>query len=254
MAFFFKRGGIAVLVASSIPLLLAPDAKAAPTVACGPGTNPLSVLFTALTKGQQFQCVDKLFTIGDPQSLVDTNDYTQNPLGGSLSFQWSDLSALPNYGDDLFSISLDFVPNLIGPRTGNFEYTIATTAAGYSFRDASLDSNVDYDADLPGNTTVAKRIYDPVSSTLIASLSSVDGFPNSPSKVPLFDYTEIHVIDEWSVVKGDTLDNIKNGFRQNFTLTPPESTVPGPLPLLGAGAAFGFSRRLRSRLLAARQG
>ena len=29
---------------------------------------------------------------------------------------------------------------------------------------------------------------------------------------------------------------------------PPSSSVPGPLPLLGAGAAFGWSRRLRSRL------
>ena len=30
--------------------------------------------------------------------------------------------------------------------------------------------------------------------------------------------------------------------------TPPSAATPGPLPLLGAGAAFGFSRRLRSRL------
>ena len=28
------------------------------------------------------------------------------------------------------------------------------------------------------------------------------------------------------------------------------SEVPGPLPLLGAGAAFGFSRRIRSRIKA----
>ena len=30
--------------------------------------------------------------------------------------------------------------------------------------------------------------------------------------------------------------------------TTKEVFVPGPLPLLGAGAAFGFSRRLRSRI------
>ncbi|MEI6112334.1 MAG: hypothetical protein WCP63_11800 [Cyanobium sp. ELA712] len=30
----------------------------------------------------------------------------------------------------------------------------------------------------------------------------------------------------------------------------PDDTVPGPLPLLGAGAAFGFSRRIRSRIKA----
>jgi len=30
----------------------------------------------------------------------------------------------------------------------------------------------------------------------------------------------------------------------------PDTEVPGPLPLLGAGAAFGFSRRIRSRIKA----
>ncbi|MFM7269843.1 MAG: hypothetical protein ACKOZT_14895 [Cyanobium sp.] len=30
------------------------------------------------------------------------------------------------------------------------------------------------------------------------------------------------------------------------------AAVPGPLPLFGAGAAFGFSRRLRKRIQAAR--
>jgi hypothetical protein len=32
--------------------------------------------------------------------------------------------------------------------------------------------------------------------------------------------------------------------------TPPGATVPSPLPLLGAGAAFGWSRRLRKRIAA----
>jgi hypothetical protein len=30
---------------------------------------------------------------------------------------------------------------------------------------------------------------------------------------------------------------------------PPTNAVPGPLPVLGAGAAFGYSRRLRRRIL-----
>jgi MYXO-CTERM domain-containing protein len=34
----------------------------------------------------------------------------------------------------------------------------------------------------------------------------------------------------------------------NVVPAPPSSKVPGPLPLLGAGAAFGFSRRLRQRV------
>ncbi|MCP9860405.1 hypothetical protein KBZ33_15705 [Cyanobium sp. Cruz-8D1] len=30
----------------------------------------------------------------------------------------------------------------------------------------------------------------------------------------------------------------------------PAASVPGPLPLLGAGAAFGWSRKLRKRIAA----
>ncbi len=35
---------------------------------------------------------------------------------------------------------------------------------------------------------------------------------------------------------------------QSVDFQPAPSEVPGPLPLLGAGAAFGFSRRLRKRV------
>ena len=41
------------------------------------------------------------------------------------------------------------------------------------------------------------------------------------------------------------LDNIQ---RAEGTLIPPTSEVPGPLPWLGAGVAFGYSRRLRRRI------
>jgi hypothetical protein len=46
--------------------------------------------------------------------------------------------------------------------------------------------------------------------------------------------------------------NVSTGQIQSVTSTintrEPSSAVPGPLPLLGAGAAFGFSRRLRNRV------
>ncbi|MEB3335489.1 MAG: hypothetical protein VKP70_10955, partial [Cyanobacteriota bacterium] len=34
-------------------------------------------------------------------------------------------------------------------------------------------------------------------------------------------------------------------------ITQTVSQVPGPLPILGAGAAFGFSRKLRARIKSA---
>ena len=46
--------------------------------------------------------------------------------------------------------------------------------------------------------------------------------------------------------------NVTSGQIQSVTSTinnkDATNTVPGPLPLLGAGAAFGFSRRIRSRI------
>ena len=45
----------------------------------------------------------------------------------------------------------------------------------------------------------------------------------------------IYVQDVWTAAPGVTIDNIDNNFKQ----------VPAPLPLLGAGAAFGSIRKLR---------
>jgi hypothetical protein len=47
----------------------------------------------------------------------------------------------------------------------------------------------------------------------------------------------------------DQLNTTGNNFSTTSTNPPsPPSTVPGPLPLLGAGAAFGFSRSMRRRI------
>jgi hypothetical protein len=60
----------------------------------------------------------------------------------------------------------------------------------------------------------------------------------------------ISVRDEYLVTTG-SINSFQNSFTQTEGKFPPPQ-VPGPLPLLGAGAAFGFSRRLRTRVLAAR--
>jgi hypothetical protein len=67
----------------------------------------------------------------------------------------------------------------------------------------------------------------------------------------LFDglYKTTRVRDDYSVTTG-SINSFQNSFTQFEVADPAE--VPGPLPLLGAGAAFGFSRRLRTRVLAAR--
>jgi hypothetical protein len=46
------------------------------------------------------------------------------------------------------------------------------------------------------------------------------------------------VLGSWTVLSSD----------DTITLSLINNPVPGPLPILGAGAAFGFSRRLRRRI------
>jgi hypothetical protein len=50
--------------------------------------------------------------------------------------------------------------------------------------------------------------------------------------------SKIWVRDTWGATE-DGIHNISNDYSQ---------TVPGPVPVLGAGVAFGFSRRLRRRI------
>jgi hypothetical protein len=57
-------------------------------------------------------------------------------------------------------------------------------------------------------------------------------------------YTQLYVVDTATANVGGSIDNYQNSFRQN--------DVPGPLPLMGAGAAFGFTRKLRRRVKAFR--
>jgi hypothetical protein len=54
-------------------------------------------------------------------------------------------------------------------------------------------------------------------------------------------FTTTGLIGTWTLnATGDTINVVLGA--------PPSAAVPGPLPLLGAAAAFGFSRRLRRRV------
>jgi hypothetical protein len=51
-------------------------------------------------------------------------------------------------------------------------------------------------------------------------------------------------------ISGNGIQSVQ-GYVMSSDPVPPSSGVPGPLPILGAGAAFGFSRKLRNRIKAA---
>ena len=75
-----------------------------------------------------------------------------------------------------------------------------------------------------------------VSTTPIVSSATFNGLT-----LASLGFTTTGLIGTWSLVGTSETINVILG-------NPPAAAVPGPLPLLGAGAAFGWSRRLRKRI------
>lgn len=176
------------------------------------------------------------FAISDivgPQQPADVD--CTSPVGGN---PW------------VVAVDTDFLPNLVGPTgRGYSSYQIDVTVPGYYFNQARLDSDLDND---PGR--VVKLIYSdpfdpftglpsPGSTPIVAPLISTNGMPDGPVALP-GQYQTLYVLDVYRVGPGGQLDNYTDTFR----------AVPGPLPLLGAGAAFGFSRKLRRRIKSSQLG
>ena len=169
-------------------------------------------------------CADKKFTV---------NGFDFGGNTGNINFEWVQVDPAPGYVDDLFSTDINFAPSVVGPQTGFFDYTVVITQPGWVFDTVQLDSTVAVNPTSPGVTSVIKEIR---SGPL---LNSINGAQVGP--IPLAGATSLSVRDTWSVAQGDVMSNVKDTFTQ-------ASDVPGPLPLLGAGAAFAWSRKLRSRV------
>jgi hypothetical protein len=145
----------------------------------------------------------------------------------------------------VYVVDVDFVEDLMasaGPGFLTYDLTIDPQP---------LNKNYFFEAGLA-------IIGPPVGSPQFKVIKTATGVPDmlmgdeiDNNSIALFDglHKTTRVRDDYSVTMG-SINSFQNSFTQ-FQPGDPE-TVPGPLPLLGAGAAFGFSRRLRARVLAAR--
>ena len=227
--------GAAVVLASAGSLLAAGGAQAANNYSCVPRSTAgpggfVNLAFSAIGVGDTVSCADKKFTV---------NGFDFGGNTGNINFEWVEVDPTPGYTDDLFSTDINFSPSVVGPQTGFFDYGVQVTQPGWVFNTVQLDSTVAVNPTSPGVTSVIKEIR---SGPL---LNSINGGQVGP--IPLAGVTSLSVRDTWSVAQGDVLTNVKDTFTQ-------ASEVPGPLPLLGAAAAFGWSRRLRSRVKPAARG
>ena len=215
----------AAVVGSSVSLLSARSASAAPLVPplCWFGSANGGAT-TECTTGTQFELEDKLLTLGT---------LTFSTKSGTLGFQYTPIDPPSGLTGDLFALATDFNPDTQGPYSGEFDYTITITNPSYTFATAALDSVVSGGG---SGTTVTKKIAG------FADLVSTNG-SNVPA-IPVSGTTLV-VRNIWDVGAGDVLDNFKDVYTQTNA-----TEVPGPLPLMGAGVALGFSRKLRRRLKA----
>lgn len=131
-----------------------------------------------------------------------------------------------------FHVDLDFNPDIGSP--GSFVYKLDIVAGSpYVFDEAGLS----------GLATTASPNLTKIIGTgwngqeITNELLTLDSNGVFVAEQIPGHLKTIFVQDKWAPV-GGSVDAIQNVYSQ----------VPGPLPLLGAGAAFGFSRRLRRRI------
>lgn len=182
--------------------------------------------------GTQFQTVDKLVNLG----FLDFGSDSFGPKTGTLGFQYTPIDPPAGIANDQFSLSLNFDPDRNGPYSGEFDYQIFVTDPKNQFATAELDSIV---SGVPTGTKITKMISG------FADIVSLDG-SNEPG-VPVSG-TVLTVRNLWEVPAGAVLNSFEDTYTQREV-----PHVPGPLPLLGAGMGFAFSRRLRSRIRSARR-
>jgi hypothetical protein len=175
---------------------------------------------------------DKKYTIGATPVVFTTG----TGLTGNLAFH---MPSPGNYTAEVAFLSIPGGAGLNGPSTGSFTYDIQIMDPAKYFEKAWLDSVVN----VPGGVTMTKTIkfLDVVAPDWVVG-TSTDGSSTGMLPFPT-NSKNIRVTDTWNVPTA--AQQLRSGVN-TYTQT------PGPLPLLGAGAAFGFSRKLRGRVRQAR--
>jgi hypothetical protein len=173
------------------------------------------------------------------QQYDKTLKLTQLPTVGSGTIQFVEQTP-----QTVWVVDVDFIQDLMASKSGIFGFDLDIDPTyGMSFDEVGL-AIIGPPVSMP-MFTASKTITGMTPLTL-----NVNGMSKSATGSIGGEVKSISVMDTYSVTVG-----LMNSFQNSFTQKPDQGTpdqVPGPLPLLGAGAAFGFSRRLRTPVLAAR--
>jgi hypothetical protein len=253
------KGAILVASAATATVLSAGEAKAQFQQRCyvGPvalGALPSCLNIGPITDGDKILDLEESpnpnfysVGVGTPLSEGIGPGNLPESLSGILS--WGFTANQDLYSTEL-SLGLVNANNvLVGAfnQIGVLEYTVQTTTGLETITGVRLDSNVIGE----GNASVTKSTFaNDFDNIVLSSLTSADG-ANSPGPGQEFDplnpdQSIIYLRDVWDSDQDSAITTISN----NITQEPFQAAVPGPLPIFGAAAAFGTSRRIRSRIKA----
>jgi hypothetical protein len=190
----------------------------------------VSLLSAGSTEAVQVFCnTEDSWDVGDKR----ISDIICNGFDAENSFLRFPQSTI-TYG---FGGLLDSLPT--GP--GSISYKLEVTDSGKGFAGIELDR--DCDDVMGGSCDVYKDIFygqlggRGTGDVTLMSMNGEEDFASISGRT-------IHVLDSWAPTGNAALSGIENAYTQQ--------SVPGPLPVLGAGVAFGFSRKLRRRIDGAR--
>jgi hypothetical protein len=127
--------------------------------------------------------------------------------------------------------------------TGKFNYSYQVSLYNAVPGQEFVNYRTQVGSSQTGTNTFSKTLETVATGTVTGPSTSTGGqgnvIPFAPGELGTLYFSSM--VD----VTAGKIDTLSDSLTQKFGDT---SQVPGPLPILGAGAAFGFSRRLRKRI------
>lgn len=209
-----QAGTLSVLAASGM-ILANPGAVQAANPACVPSAK-LNVFITPCDTADQFT-----FTLIPTPTFLPLDTLAVNSTATSFTLG---LLSNANWGPGTYILNYSITAPP-GKVLSNYSSSLTSSVSSVTGGDAGTwgvngANGIASSTFSTPNSTNGNKLYGPkiASDTFTSTLTVTKGVIQSVTST-------VNVVD-----------------------APPPSEVPGPLPLLGAGAAFGFSRQLRQRV------
>jgi hypothetical protein len=180
--------------------------------------------FFPITQNPPVPCVD-----GEWTNTYDSFTYSETSETGAIRLEGI------NGSPDQANVRINFDNATPAGSSGEYKYKI--TYSGDQPPITKIGMDVDEGTVVGHVYAVSKSVYtDSTYSNLVGDLFVDENTVDDVLDVSSLNLNEYWIKDTWSITTTGIIQ-IVNTYQ-----------TPGPLPILGAGAAFGFSRKLRSRI------